>query len=287
MPHLSVSSNLAFLVSVPLSFHESALLALIGGVASLLLAVVSGLIAYFTARANFKREKQRIYEQIDAQKLAEQREQIKALKQKYLAPLRYYTDMLSGRLDELGDKLNSPEQGKVLGWFTLLKDHVARDHTRPDFAVWACYEGVFSVSTIYYTCCYFQCARGFMAQAPFREIVPSFSVELEKHLVSAGRAFVWDRGEKGIWLPVQEVIGDTFTTAQGSRMTYAELCRDLDSEDAFRRAPYLRPLDVYMREMNPQNAASIGAVLKELVHFLDTQAPQAGGKLGALFEQGN
>jgi hypothetical protein len=137
---------------------------------------------------------------------------------------------------------------------------------------------VFSVSTIYYTCCYFQCARQVTAQAPFREIVPEFSVELEKRLVNAGQAFVWDSGETGIWPPLQEVIGDTFTTTQGARLTYAEMCRDQDNEDAFRRAPYLRPLDFYLLYLQPQNTVDIGAVLKELVGFIDTQALRADEK---------
>lgn len=258
-----------------MTFQDSVLLAVISGVVSLVLAFVSGLIAFFTARSNFKREVQRIQVQIDAQKQAERRDQITALKQKYLAPLRYYAQMLAHRMDELNAKFTSPEVARVRGWFQQLKDHVARDHMNADFAVWSCYEGVFSVSSIYYTCCYFQCARQILAQAPFREIVPEFSVELERRLVNAGQAFVWDAGETGIWPPLQEVIGDAFTTAQGARMTYADMCRDQDNNDAFRRAPYLRPLDFYREYLQPQNAVDIGTVLKELVQFLDTQSPKA------------
>jgi len=262
-----------------LNFQESALLALIGGVLSLLLAIVSALIAYFTARANFKREVQRIREQISIQKEVERGEQITALKQKYLAPLRYYAQILARRFDELKNKFTSPEEQRVRNWFKEIKDHVAQDARRNDFALWCCYEGVFSVSTIYYTCCYFQCARALMAQVPFREIVPPFSVGLEKQLAKVAQAFVWDNGETGIWPPLQEVIGDAFTTAQGSRMSYAEMCRDQDGGDAFRRSPYIRALDFYWWQVKPQNAADIAGILNELVQFLDTHAPQAGEKI--------
>jgi hypothetical protein len=164
-------------------------LALIGGLVSLLLAVASGFIAYLTARANFKRELQRIREQINVQKEVERREQIAVLKQEYLAPLRYYAQMLSLRFDELKNKFTSKEDQRVRNWFKQIKDHVARDHKMDqDYGTWCCYEGVFSVSTIYYTFCYFQCARELMAHVPFREIRPSYSVELEKQLAKVRTA---------------------------------------------------------------------------------------------------
>jgi hypothetical protein len=249
----------------------------------LLLAIISALIAYFTARANFRREVQRIREQINLQKEVERREQITALKQKYLAPLRYYTQMLARRFEELRNKFSSPEEQRVRNWFKLIKDHVSQDERHRDFAAWSCYEGVFSVSTVYYTCCYFQCARDLMAHVPFREILPSFSVALENNLAKVGQAFIWDNGETGIWPPLQEVIGDSFTTAPGSRMSYAEMCRDQDTGDAFRRAPYLRPLDFYWGQVKPQNAADIAGVLNEMVQFLDSHSPQPDEKFEPFF----
>lgn len=261
-----------------MSFHERALLALIGGLVSLLLAVVSSLIAYFTARANFRREVQRIREQINLQKEAEQRDQVTALKQKYLAPLRYYAQILARRFGELNNKLTSKEEQRVRDWFKELKDHVTRDQRHPNFGIWCCYEGIFSVSTVYYTCCYFQGARDVMAHVPFREILPAFSMELEEQLAKVSQVFVWDNGETGIWPPLQEVIGDAFTTAQGSRMSYADMCRDQDAGDDFRRAPYFRSLDFYWGQLKPQNAVEIGVVLNELVQFLDSSTPKAGEK---------
>jgi len=274
----------AFSASGP-NFQENAVLALIGGFVSLLLAIVSALIAFFTARANFKREVQRIREQIDYQKKVERGEQLTALKQKYLAPLRYHAHILALRCEELNTKLASPEEQRVRNWFKQIKDHVTHDQRHPDFAIWACYEGVFSVSTIYYTSCYFQCARDLMAHVPFREIVPSFSVDLEKQLARVGQTFVWDNGEIGIWAPLQEVIGDTFTTAPGARMSYADMCRDQDTGDGFRRAPYVRPLDFYWQQMKSHNAAEIGAALNELVQFIDEHSPQTGQKVEPLLDK--
>lgn len=279
MTSTSEFSMLLALSSSGLNFEENAWLALVGGVISLLLAMVSALIAYFTARANFRREVQRIREQINLQKEVEGREQITALKQKYLAPLRYYAQILARRFDELKNKFTSQEEQRVRDWFKLIKDHVTNDQRHPEFPAWCCYEGVFSVSTIYYTCCYFQCARCLMVHVPFREIVPPFSEELEKQLAKVGQAFVWDNGETGIWPPLQEVIGDAFTAAQDARMSYADMCRDQDAGDALHRALYLRPLDFYWGQVKPQNAADISAALNELVQFLDSQAPKGDEKI--------
>jgi hypothetical protein len=63
-------------LSADLNFRQSLGLALIAGLVSLLLAAASGFIAYLTARDNFKRELQRIREQINVQKEVEQRDQI-------------------------------------------------------------------------------------------------------------------------------------------------------------------------------------------------------------------
>ena len=267
------------LISTDLSFRQSIGLALIGGLVSLLLAAASGFIAYLTASSNFKRELQRIREQINVQKEVEQREQIVALKQKYLAPLRYYAQILGLRFEELKNKFTSEDDGRVRNWFKQIKDHVTRDNRMDQYGTWCCYEGVFSVSTIYYTFCYFQCVRELMAHVPFREIRPSYSLELEEQLAKVARAFVWNNGEEGIWEPLQEVIGDSFTTAQDVRMTYAEMCRDQDAGDAFRRAPYLRPLDFYWGQLKPEKVAEIQVALNELLRFLDSRDPQTSARL--------
>lgn len=263
-----------------LNFQENAWLALIGGVVSLLLAMVSATIAYFSAQANFNRELERFREQIRVQKEVEYQEQFTTLKQKYLAPLRGYAQILALRFDAIITKLTLKEEAdKMSGWFKLLKDHVTHDNRYPSFQIWSCYEGVFSISTLYYTGCYFQCARELMAHVPFREILPRFSLDLEIQLEKVGQAFVWDNGERGIWVPLQEVIGDAFTTAPATRMSYSDLCRDLDVGDAFHRAPYLRPIDFFWWQLKPENAANIRDVLNALVHFLDSYAPDTREKL--------
>jgi len=270
--------------SAGLTFQQSSWLALIGGLVSLLLAAASGFIAYLTARVNFRREVERIREQINIQKDVERSAQIVAVKQKYLAPLRYYAQRLGLRFGELKRKFESPENGRVRGWFKQVKDHVSRDKPMQDapYGVWCCYEGVFSVSTIYYTFCYLQCVRELLAHVPFREISPFYSIELERQLALVEGALIWKDGEDGIWEPLQEVIGDTFTSPQGVRLSYSEMCREQDTGDAFRRAPYLRPIDFYWQQLTPEKAAALQGVLNQLVQFLDSNDPQKSEKLESI-----
>jgi hypothetical protein len=278
MIHASPSWPTLSTLAAQLTLRESIGLALVGGVVSLLLAAVSGLIAYLTARANFGRELERIKAQIAAQREAEQQEKIVELKQQYLAPLRYYAQVLSHRFGELKVKFYSEENIRVRNWFKQIKDHVANDKRTDHYGVWCCYEGVFSVSTVYYTFCYFQCARELRAHAPFREIRPLYSEQLERQLWSVGQVFSWNNGENGIWDTLQEVIGEAFTM-EGARMSYAAMCREQDTGDAFRRAPYLRPLDFYWTQVTSDKAGEIQNSLEGLVQFLDSQDPQASTKL--------
>ena len=93
---------------------------LTGGLFSLAVAGVSGLVAYYTARANSRAglaasranlegEIRKISEQVEAQEAARERGELATLRQSYLTPLRYYASALSRRLAELEAKFSSAE----------------------------------------------------------------------------------------------------------------------------------------------------------------------------------
>ena len=88
-------------------------------------------------------------------------------------------------------------------------------------------------------------------------------------------AFVWDGGRAGVWAPSQEVIGELFRQ-DGSKLTYAQLCAELDGGSQVRQAPYLRPLDFFWADLNPEAAARLRERLDELVRFLDAHDPRDG-----------
>ncbi len=259
---------------------------LTGGLFSLAVAGVSGLVAYFTARANSRAglaasranlegEIRKISEQIEAQEAARQRGEIAVLRQRYLTPLRYYALALSRRLAELEAKYGSDEDRTVRGWFKTIKDQVARDQRRADFLTWCYYEGLFSVTTLYYTCSYFEGANEVRSGRPFDASRPQYSEQLTARLARVTEAFVWADGQAGIWGPSQEVVGELFRR-DGAKMTYAQMCAELDADEPGRRAPYLRPLDFYWSGLQTADAARIRLALDELVAFLDEHDPQQG-----------
>jgi hypothetical protein len=90
--------------------------------------------------------------------------------------------------------------------------------------------GIFSITTVYYTCSYIECARELRFQLPFSEIDPDYSERLDQHLDRVSAAL---GGREGIWDSTQEVLGEVFSRGDG-KLNNEELCRILDSRDEFR-----------------------------------------------------
>jgi hypothetical protein len=253
---------------------NSTLTLVAGGLFSLLVAAVSGGIAFWTARSNARGELKKIRAQVDAQQAVLEEAKIAELRQSYLTPLRYYAQTLSLRLNELKMKFQSAENDKVLGWFKTLKDHVKRDKLLDHYEAWCYYEGIFAVSTLYYTCAYFYYARSVRFHRPFGESRPAYSEKLEALLAQIAEAFGRRGSDTGIWDTAQELIGQRFTK-NNSPMTYAEMCSEHEAQEPFRRAPFFRPLDFYSRKLDIAKAEQIKASLDALVNFLDSQHPNS------------
>jgi hypothetical protein len=117
-------------------------------IAGLVPAVVSGVVAYTVARLKFTEELQKIRLQVSLQREG----LIATLRQRYISPLRFFASTLSHRLGEMEDKLKNASYGQVQGWFQEIKDHADGSRRRSDFPVWCCYEGIFAMTTLYYTC---------------------------------------------------------------------------------------------------------------------------------------
>ena len=129
------------------------------------------------------------------------------------------------------------------------------------------------MTTLYYTCSYFHCANEIRAGRPFETSRPLFSEQLADRLARVTDSFVWDDGRAGIWGPSQEVVGELFRR-DGARLTYAQMCAELDTDAPARRAPYLRPLDFYRHDLSVPAAARIRSELDQLVAFLDSNDPR-------------
>lgn len=200
-----------------------------------------------------------------------ERANIAELDQRYLTPLRYYARALSHRLEEIQEKLRVPEQEREMReWFKRIKDQVTRDSKDPDYRAWCYYVGIFSLSTLYYTCSYFYYAREIRFRRPFSESRPSYGEKLDTCLMRVTDSF---SGIDGIWDVSQEVIGERFAS-NGSAMTYAQMCGEHEADDLFRRAPFIRPADFYWINLGVEQSLRIKDSLDKLIVFLDHNDPQ-------------
>jgi hypothetical protein len=232
--------------------------------ASLITALDAGFVAFKVAQITTSREIQKTYLQVSLQQEA----MVSTLRQRYITPLRFVAITLRDRLIDLETKHREHDYARVQAWFQEAKDHADGTRRKNNFPVWCCYEGIFVMTILYYTCAYFQSAREIMAKAPFSELEGTYGKQLEAALTKVRNSFGW--GEDSFWFSIQDVIGERFTLGE-LRVEFEELCRLMDSQDPFRYAPFFRPIDVYIHNLDPHRAASVRSALDELVTFLDTQ----------------
>jgi len=238
-------------------------------VASVVPAIISGFVTFFVARHNFGAEIEKIKIQFSHQKAG----QIATLRQRYMNPLRYWASRMSNRLLEIEDKSRKSEYHMVQKWFKIIKDHADGNKRMNGFPVWCYYEGIFAMTTLYYTCSYIQCAREIRFRLPFSEFDPDYSEKLDEHLSRVSEAL---GGIGGIWDSSQEVVGERFTRGE-AKMDNEELCRIIDSHDEFKIAPFIRLIDVYIESLDGNKAESIRAALDELIRFVNSEpTPEKG-----------
>ena len=223
-------------------------------IAGIVPAVISGFVTYFVTHLKFKEKIQ----QIQIQLAHQQAGKIATSRLRYINPLRFFASTLSKRLVEIEDKLKNSSYGQVQKWFQQLKDHADSSRRMNGFPVWCCYEGIFAMTTLYYTCSYFQCAREVRFRSPFSELAPDYAKKLDECLSKVSEAFAWS--DEGIWHPSQDVLGERFTKGE-AKTEYEEFCRIMDSHDEFKYAPFFRPIDVYIHHLDGNKAKNIRVAL--------------------------
>jgi hypothetical protein len=200
---------------------------------------------------------------------------LNSMQAKYITPLRSATVTLSRRMGEIEQKFQENKYGEVREWFKAAKDHVVGDKRKDDFQKWCYYEGTFALSTIYYTGVYFRCVHDISAHAPFRQLASRYSSDLERQLERVRDAFDWqNEGKaKGIWAPIQDVLGQRFTSAvdesDAALLSYRDMCELLDSGQPFKYGPFMRLLDVYWETLRLGNVQAIRAELENTLAFIE------------------
>ncbi|MBZ5596161.1 MAG: hypothetical protein LAP39_28280 [Acidobacteriia bacterium] len=227
-------------------------------VAGIVPATISGVITYLLTRSNFRRELEKV-----------RAGQISTLRKEHVSPLRYWASKLSRRLLEIEGKFEKSDYSWVQKCFKAIKDHADGSKRMNGFPVWCYYEGIFAMTTLYYTCSYIQCSREMRFRLPFSELDPDYSSHMDAHVETVSLAL---GGIEGIWDSSQEVLGERFT-ASGAKMDNDELCRIIDSQDEFKIAPFIRLLDFYIEKLDLSRARGIRLALDDLIRFLDSRRP--------------
>jgi hypothetical protein len=194
------------------------------------------------------------------------------------------------------EKLEHHHKHEMQGWFKRIKAHCEDKIDRHDpqtakkFSEFCHYEGIFALSTLYYTSVFFLYSQQIRSLAPFSELDPCFGAKLEGLLQQVGDAFARkgineERG--GLWPPVQDNMGATVKKGDWYQ-SYPEFCRIFIEETPtceyhvfFRALDFFGAFDGAFDKpscalLDTEGATAIVTALEALLRFLPTN--EAGGR---------
>lgn len=208
---------------------------------------------------------QRIERQIEAQLRADVRTQAARLRERYVNALPFHTRLLKQQTMAVRDKLAHDPAHQMQGWFKDIKAYGAGSlhgddpHRAAWFSAWCHYEGIFALSTLYYTSVFFWYSQEIRALSPFSELDAAFGKRLEGHLQQVSDAFA----QGGLWAPVQNNMGVAVKKDEWYK-SYPEFCRlFIDMVPTREDHVFLRALDFF------------GALDKPPYALLDTKGAEA------------
>jgi hypothetical protein len=228
----------------------------------------------------------KIERQMAAQLAVEARTQAARLRERYVNALPFHTRLLKQQISAVRDKLDDHDQKhEMQRWFKEIKNHCEGQFHRDDprvasFSAWCHYEGIFSMSTLYYTSVFFLYSQQLRSLSPFRELDTPFGKKLECRLQKVGDAFA-RRGineeQGGLWDPVQDNMGAAVKKDDWYK-SYPEFCRIFIEVGPTREDHvFFRALDFFGALGDPpqalldiDGAAAIVAALDNLLQFLNT-----------------
>lgn len=250
----------SYLLADIFSFGNRFVLPALPGVAA---ALVSGYFAYIL----FKKKSKEEFKQLVWTKRNTEVGQLASLRQRYITPLRYWALLLDVRMKELEEKhLNNYQETRK--WFQEVKDHATGDGRIANFPFWSCYEGIFSITTVYWTAQFLQASREIRYLSPFNELDSKYDNILQGHLGAIRKAFM---GEWGLWDSSQEIVAELVSNGTERTWNYQDFCKALDSRDNFIIGPLLRPLDYYIQYFSLDDSRRIQASLQAFIQFIDSK----------------
>jgi hypothetical protein len=229
---------------------------------------------------------QKIERQIAEQLRAEARTQAARLRERYVNALPFHTGLLKQQISAVQDKLKNDREHKMQRWFKRIKNHcegkLDSDDSQPadPFPPWCHYEGIFAMSTLYYTSVFFLYSQQLRSLSPFSELDTDYGEGLARELQKVGDAFA-RRGineeEKGLWDRVQDNMGAAVRKGDWYK-SYNEFSRIfIELEPPREDHVFLRALDFFgaygdqpCALLDTEGAESIIRALEDLLHFLRT-----------------
>src|SRR5262249_49885116 len=120
-------------------------------IAGLFSFAVSYVVAAYKVRADL--------DTLRVQNELKREDAIQGARERYVHQLRIAASSLNKQLAAVEGKLSDDTYGEVRNWLQIVKNHADGHQRRDDFRIWCYYEGVFALSTLYYTCSYLKCSR--------------------------------------------------------------------------------------------------------------------------------
>jgi hypothetical protein len=220
---------------------------------------------------------QKIERQMTEQLRADVRTQAARLRERYVNALPFHTRLLMQQISAVRDKLAHDQEHKMQRWFKDIKEYckgqIARDDPRTAwFSAWCHYEGVFALSTLYYTSVFFLYSQQLRSLSPFRELDTAFGEELADHLQQVSDAFArrdMDEEHGGLWAPVQDNMGAAVKKGDWYQ-SYPEFCRIFIEVGPMREDHvFLRALDFFGAQGDPPRALLDADGAEAIVTALD------------------
>jgi hypothetical protein len=205
-----------------------------------------------------------------------------AIEFSYLDPLRIAAENFAWKLHSVEQKIRQHQSGSGgLDWmlhaFHCVKEprEIFPDHRNPsytEYGWWCNGEGFFAVSTIYSAAIYFLHAR-----RARRECTKSIELiqKLDGVRLALGHEF-------GIYVMLQDSMGEYVGDAQGMEIGYRQFCTRLFNEDE--RLWFLNILD-YFREIDKKSADQRHKIMNALHDLLTYLQTTTGGRVNDPFVQ--
>ncbi len=192
----------------------------------------------------------------------EKKEKNDQINLEYLNPLRLYLEEVYVRLKEINERLDKDKKIQALDFIKNSEELSKKDKT------WFINEGVYLVSSCYFTACLFSMIKLVRDDIPYLRLGKRSDTKLLNLMFEVSHAFLQNHG---IYYAIQHSIGEEMYLKEEDRIiTYREFCNKLLKSDD--RVWFDRLISFFIATGNNQNTQRIKTAIdaiNNLSKFLD------------------